>query len=156
MCCCTGNLKQEYESSKFFSRVSEISLFSELLSVLVVLFWAFSVFCLEAIGALGESMSIVEHIKLLGSYLFLFTLTIPQDKIVRGLRERRMMSLEKKIRHLQKKHPEREFHVEFLNREDYLDQHMIPWNHAVCTVNNTCIDWHNYLSIYCITVIYSL
>ena len=130
MCCCTGNLKDEYGAAKFFCQVSEMSLFSELLSVLVVLFWAVSTFVLELVGALNESMSAIEHIKLLGSYLFLFALSIPQDKIVRNFREKRMISLEKKITHLQKKHPEREFHIQFINREDYLSQHLIPWEHA--------------------------
>ena len=139
VCCCTGNLKKEYEEVKFFSSVSEISLFSELLSVLVIVFWAAGVFFLEIVGALDESLSVIDHLKLLGSYIFLFVLTIPSDKIVRGVREKRIIKLEKKIHHVQKHHPEQEYHLEFIDRTAYMHHNLVPWDYAVCFKLYICL-----------------
>ena len=132
VCCCTGDLKKEYQDIKFLSSISEISLFSELLSVLIVIFWAASSFLFESVGALQQSMSSIDHWKLLASYICLFLFSIPSDKIVRRIREKRIMRLEKKIRRLKKHHPEQQFDIEFIDRNAYMNHNLVPWDHAVC------------------------
>lgn len=128
------NLKSEYEMAKKLSVISEVNLFCEILSLMIIVFWACLILCLEHIGILNQTMTPWQHGKLILAYLGLMCMTFPQDRIVRKMREKNLLRLEKHIRDFQKKHPDQALDVKFIDKEDYLTQGLVPWQHAVCSL----------------------